>query len=140
MTTIRAFFLKIRAFFVEFSKKGRGDLSPFSCTPGKIIPRYVLLFTHFPKRLNFQVSLLPIFFSANLYFLKPNYFRSTSLIGKKQSRYYHFCFPEQGTPCYYTVVSDGGQNKVQSKHSLFLNGECFLHFTVPMMLKIGMFQ
>ena len=72
MTTIKAFFLKISALFPIF-KKGQGRPPPHnsSYALGKSIPRSVLLFMHFPKRSNFQVSFLPIVFSANPYFLKP---------------------------------------------------------------------
>ena len=104
MTTIGAFFSKLGNSFPIF-KKGQGRPPPSSYRPGKIIPRYVLLFMHFPKRSNFQVSLLPTFFSSNSFFLKPNYFRSS--YEKKHSRYYNFRFPEQGTHCYYAIVRSG---------------------------------
>ena len=40
---------------------------PSSYVPGEIKPRYVLLFMHFQKHSNFQVSLFPIFFFQQIY-------------------------------------------------------------------------
>ena len=68
MTTIRAFFLQIRALFPVF-EKGHARLLPSSSyAPGKIIPRYVLLFMHFPKRSSFVQFAAYIFFSKSIFF------------------------------------------------------------------------
>ena len=97
---------------------------------------------HFPKHSNFQVSLFPIiFFSANLYFWKPNYFCSSSLIGEKRIKIIYFLFSITGnTLLLYSSERWGTKINFSQNILSSLLGNAFLHSTVPMMFNIGMFQ
>ena len=95
----------------------------------------------FPKHSKFQISLLPIFFSANPYFLKPNYFRSSSLIGEKAIRILYFLFSRTGnTLLLYSSERRGTKINLSQIILSSLSVDAFLHFAIPMMFNIGMFQ
>ena len=132
--THRWFFSKLGHSFFE---KEQGRPLPSSCTSGKIIPRYVILFMHFPKRSNFQVSLLPtLFFSKSIFFETKLFSLKLSNRRKNYQDTIISVFRTGNTLLY---SSEQRVTKINSNQNILsaLLVDNFLHFTVPMMFNIG---